>query len=905
MPVDDHEQQRMGRGYLLKAEAPRHLYVIDGNSLIYRAFYALPLMHNSRGEHTNAIYGFTGMLLKLIEEEKPDYLAVAMDYPAPSFRQQIYTDYKGHREKTPDELKEQVQRIREIMAALGIPVFEAEGYEADDVIGTMAARAGEEGFSTTIVTGDADLLQLINGAVTVLFTRKGITQMERYDRSKLIESYGLEPAQFVDYKALKGDPSDNIPGVPGIGDKTARRLLQQYGDLDKLYASRAAIGGQAGKNLEQYREQLFTGRQLVKLRQDVPLDFSWEQCRYAPDYGRLLELFDELDFKSLSARVRALLPEGQEKIGVAEPAGELVPDETALAGLLARLQAGDSLSLLWESAPGRPYWRGQLPLLAFAIPGTKKGYYLRPAEFRPHEGACLKVLAETWSRGVDVICSDAKFLYNYLYHRGVKEPSRLFDVSLAAYLLDPARGDYAPPQLLKEYLGQPLPAPTDNKKPDPDQCGRLLASLAANLYPLHEKLKRTLEERSQLELYYGLELPMAAVLAGMERQGMAVDTNLLNDLAAEIRSRLDNLETEIYTLAGERFNLNSPQQLSRILFEKLKLPVIRKTKTGCSTDARVLEELAPRHEIVARLLHYRQLVKLEGTYLSGLASLVDPADQKIYTTLNQTATATGRLSSSEPNLQNIPIRLEEGRRIRLAFIPSRPDYVFLAADYSQIELRIMAHLSQDPILLDAFRHDEDIHRRTAAEVFGVRPEDVTDTMRNKAKAVNFGIIYGISDYGLAQNLGVPRQEARRYIESYFERYAGVKHYVDEMVARARENGYVTTLLNRRRYLPELHAKNFGQRGSAERAARNTPIQGSAADIIKLAMLKIDKLIREGGFRARMLLQVHDDLLFEVDQRELSFFAPVVRREMEQAVTLSVPLRVDLKWGRNWAEMEPY
>ncbi|MEW5785014.1 MAG: DNA polymerase I [Bacillota bacterium] len=889
----------------MKLETPDKLIVVDGNSLIYRAFYALPLLQNSRGEHTNAVYGFTGMLLKLLEDEKPAYIAVAMDYPAPSFRNRIYEHYKGHREKTPAELGEQVLRIREIMDALCIPVFEVEGFEADDIIGTLAGLAAERAMQITVVTGDADLLQLVGGPVTVMLTRKGISQMDRYDRESLLERFGLEPSQMIDFKALKGDPSDNIPGVPGIGDKTARRLLEQYGSLERLYAARGELSGKVAENLDLYREQLFTGRELVTLCNKVPLDISWEKCRFQPDYSRLLELFDDLEFKSLAARVRNFLP--QQPAGVDEPLrGELVLDQARLGQLLGALAAGDNLSLLFESPPGRPYWREQLPLIALAA-GEDHGFYLYPESFKPGETAAWNLLAQTWARGVDLICSDAKFLYNYLEHRGVRAPEILFDVRLAAYLLEPTRGSYDLPQLLKEYLGLPLPAdpPERGKCPlTPEQQGNRLATWACSLHPLREKLKSLLAERSQLELYHRLELPISAVLARMERQGLAVDQAFLGELALEIRGRLESLEEEIYALAGERFNLNSPQQLSAILFEKLQLPVVRKTKTGRSTDARVLEELAPRHEIVAKLLHYRQLIKLEGTYLSGLAPLVDPVEKKIYTTLNQTVTATGRLSSSEPNLQNIPIRLEEGRRIRLAFIPSAKEQVFLTADYSQIELRIMAHLSQDPILLEAFRHDEDIHRRTAAEVFSVAPEAVTGAMRNKAKAVNFGIIYGISDYGLAQSLAVSRQEARQYIESYFDRYTGVKRYVEEMVESARQTGYVATLMNRRRYLPELRSANYGRRGFAERVARNAPIQGSAADIIKLAMLQIDKLIREGGFKARMLLQIHDDLLFEVDQNELAFFAPVVRREMEEAVELSVPLRVDLKWGCNWAELEP-
>ncbi len=891
----------------MEAEARKKFLIIDGNSLIYRAFYALPLLQSSRGEHTNATYGFTNMLLKLLEEEKPHYLVVAMDHPAPSFRHGLYAEYKGHREKTPDELREQVQRIRDILEAMHVTVLEVEGYEADDIIGTLSALAGKSHLETTVVTGDADLLQLVGDeGVTVMLTRKGITQMDRYDRDKLAERYGLEPSQMIDYKALKGDPSDNIPGVPGIGDKTARRLLQEHGTLERLYENLDKLGGKLRQNLEQYRDQLFTGRRLVALCRDVPLPFTLEQYSFAPDYRRLAELFAELEFKSLSARVKQLLPESPSPESNICLEGEKVRSAADLVRLLEGIPADGVLVVLVEPPAGRPYWREPLAVIALA-PDRKKGYYLNLEKFKPGEEAAWKALARVWERGVTVCCHDGKYLANYLHHRGLKEPPRIFDIRLAAYLLDPARSSYDLPYLLQQYLNLKVAVEEKGgrKTPrDPEQEGLRLASWACSLIELKEKLEQRLAEHSLDKLYYDLELPLAGVLARMERRGMAVDLTFLQDYAAEIHSRVETLEDEIYRLAGERFNLNSPQQLSAILFEKLKLPVIRKTKTGFSTDAKVLEELAPHHEIVEKILYYRQLIKLEGTYLSGLAPLVDPVKKKIYTTLNQTVTATGRLSSSEPNLQNIPIRMEEGRRIRRAFVPSQKGYIFLTADYSQIELRVLAHLSQDPILLEAFRQDQDIHRRTAAEVFRVPPEEVTEAMRKKAKAVNFGIIYGISDYGLAQSLGVSRQEARQYIDSYFERYQGVKQYTRRVIEEARERGFVTTLLSRRRYLPELRSSHYGRRSFAERIARNTPIQGSAADIIKIAMLRIDEVIRQGGFKAAMLLQIHDELLFELPEEELPFFAPVLRREMEQAISLNVPLKVDLQWGRNWDELQP-
>lgn len=885
--------------------------IIDGNSLIHRAFYALPAtMQTGRGEHTNAVFGFLRMLFRLFEEEQPDYVAVAVDPPGPSFRREIYADYKGHRQKTPHELGEQMVRTREVLEAMRIPIFELPGFEADDVIGTLSTQAAPEKVEALIISGDADLLQLIDDGVTVLLTRRGITSVDRCNRRYMEERFGLTPEQWVDYKALKGDPSDNIPGIPGVGDKTARRLLAEYGSIDKIMEALPQLKGKLRQNLEENRALLDRGRELNTIRRDLPLQFTRECCRRSnPDREKLLVLFEELEFKGFAAELRASFPGLKSGQGQRPLYGEPLTDPGELSRLLESFKPGSRMALLAEPSPGRPYWRSPPALLAFAF-DEANCYYLEPAAFKdPDE--LWKIFDHAFERpGGELIGHGVKYLYSFFRQAGLSEPPFTFDCRLAAYLIDPGSGRYELDTLLSEHLGRPVAEPAGRggrgSEPLPlRQRGLLLADSAAFLLPLQEKLALSLQENDLDGLYYNLELPLSMVLASMERQGIAVDLQLLQDLTAEIHSRIDGLEEKIHTLAGESFNLNSPQQLAVILFEKLKLPVVRKTKTGYSTDARVLAELAPHHEIVAEILHYRQLIKLEGTYLSGLLPLVDEKEKKIYTTFNQTVTATGRLSSSEPNLQNIPIRLEEGRRIRGAFVPSRPGTLFLAADYSQIELRVLAHLSQDPILLEAFRRDEDIHRRTAAEVFQVAPEEVTAAMREKAKAVNFGIIYGISDYGLAQGLGVSRQEAQSYIESYFQRYKGVREYMERVIAQAREDGYVTTLLERRRYLPEIRASHFGRRSFAERTARNTPVQGSAADIIKLAMLRVEQTIRSGGFSAGLLLQIHDELLFEVDAAELAFFAPVIRGDMEQAFALEIPLKVVLKYGENWAELKPW
>jgi len=888
---------------LTSEKTQKKFVIIDGNSLLYRAFYALPPLQNRRGEQTNAVYGFTNMLVRLLSEENPDYVAVAFDPPRPSFRVRIDESYKAQREKMPRELGEQIARTREILSALRIPVFEVEDYEADDVIGTLADRFNASGREVTVVSGDADLLQLVGEGIDVLLTKKGISQMERYDRNQLKEEYGLTPEQFIEFKALKGDPSDNIPGVPGIGDKTARRLLEEYGTLDHIYKNMDHLKGKVANNLAEYRDQLYTGLDLVTLRRNVPVEVDWDQCRrHEFDYQRLLPLLEELEFRSLAER---LAPQVGEDKKTAKPAAKArrIEDPDEVDCLLEDVGKGDQLVLLVELEEGRPYWRQPVRCLALAA-GPEKVCYIDPARVADEKKLWKRLAAIADSR-VGLLVHNAKICEHLFSEQGLKTPPVVFDTYLAAYLVDPARGGYDLPVLMQRYLGsdRPLPGGRKKEKPSVEESGSALACMAGEMFSLREKLNAELSAQDLEKLIYDLELPLAGVLARMERRGMNVDLDYLHDLSAEICRRLDQLEVQIYAEAGEEFNLNSPQQLSTILFDKLGLPTVRKTKTGRSTDARVLEELASRHEIASLLLHYRQLAKLEGTYLSGLIDLVDPEEEKIFTTFNQAATATGRLSSSDPNLQNIPIRLEEGRRIRRAFVASKDKRILFSADYSQVELRILAHLSADPILVEAFTTGEDIHRRTAAEVNGVPLEKVTPMMREKAKAVNFGIIYGSSDYGLAQGLKIPRAEAKAYIDSYFERYQGVRVYMNQIIDEAREKGYVTTLFNRRRYLPEIKSDNHNTRSFAERTALNTPIQGSAADIIKLAMIKIDEIIEEGGFRAAMLLQIHDELLFEIGEDELDFFAPVIKREMENAFSLDVPLQVDLKWGHSWDELE--
>jgi DNA polymerase I len=888
----------------LNSSQPANMVIIDGNSLLYRAFYALPPLQNRRGEHTNAVYGFLNMLLRLLDEKKPAYIAVAFDPPKPSFRVRIDENYKAQREKTPPELSEQIQRTREILAAMRIPVFVVDDFEADDVIATLADRYASAGQEVTIVSGDADLLQLIGEGVTVLLTKKGISSMERYDAEKLKEEYGLLPEQVIDFKALKGDPSDNIPGVPGVGEKTARSMLEKYDNLENIYANIDHLKARIASNLREYRDQLYTGKELVTLRRDLDLKTDLEQCRLnEPDYDRLLPMLQELEFKSLISRLK---PGQDERVSQKEKTLQGVRLESAeeLSNLLNNLGAGETLSALLRLAGGWPAWKQPALVLALAT-GPNDKYYLDLTSFPEKEAEIWLKLSTALENGVTLLVHNGKLWHHIFMLYGLNPPVVSFDTYLAAYLADPARGNYDLSTLLQHNLGLTLDQLEEGGRKEfaITTVGLQMAEAAGHLFALRELLVEQLREQELEKLLNEMEVPLSAVLARMEQQGLSVNKSYLQDLSADICRRLVDLEEKIYEQAGEKFNINSPQQLSKILFDKLKLPAIRKTKTGRSTDAKVLEELALHHDIAALLLHYRQLAKLEGTYLSGLIELIDNRERKIYTTFNQAATATGRLSSSDPNLQNIPIRLEEGRRIRRAFVPSSEEKILFAADYSQVELRILAHLSEDPILVEAFRTGQDIHRRTAAEVNGVNLEDVTALMREKAKAVNFGIIYGSSDYGLAQNLKIPRAEAKAYIDRYFEHYKGVKAYMEQIVAEAREKGYVKTMFNRRRYLPEINSSNFNIRSFAERMALNTPIQGSAADIIKLAMLRIDQIIGEGGFQAAMILQIHDELLFEIPEREIDFFAPLIRREMEEAYSLAVPLQVDLKWGKCWEDLK--
>lgn len=887
----------------------KKLILIDGNSLVHRAFHAIPPLTTGTGQHTNAVYGFTTMFLRLLEDERPDYLAVAFDKGKVTFRHGEFEDYKANRTETPDELRSQFPLVKELLEAYRVPIFEQEGYEADDLLGTLARKAEAEGFSVLIVSGDRDVLQLVSPRVTVLFTRRGISELEVMDAGAVEEYLGVPPEQVADYKGLVGDQSDNIPGVPGIGPKTATKLLKEFENLEEILSDLEGVRQKGVRSkLEEYCEQARLSKRLATIVCDIPLDVDWEELqRKEPDWDAVTSLFRELEFRSLLQRVAPDLP-----VQV-ETGYQVVASPSQLEALAARSREEGKLAFTLIGSGEDPRQREILGC-ALALPGREL-YYLPRSLWQEVKAdlAVAKVMASLFSEAaVKKYTHDAKAAYQLLNLYQIQLAGLAMDTMIASYLLNPA-ASHSLDQIASTYLNEAVPSweelvgkgkkavkPTSLKEED---LAPFMATRTAVLLPLQKRLAAELERLDLATLYEEVELPLIQVLAAMEEEGVTIDTDALAEMGAEIGYKLAAIEGEIYQMAGEEFNLNSPKQLSTILFEKLKLPVIKRTKTGYSTDAEVLEKLADVHPIVERILEYRQLMKLKSTYIDGLMALVDPATGKVHTTFNQAVTTTGRLSSTEPNLQNIPIRLELGRRLRKAFVPGRSGDLILAADYSQIELRVLAHISQDPYLLESFRRGQDVHRRTAAEIFGVSLEEVTPEMRERAKAVNFGIVYGISDYGLSRDLGVPRREAKEYIDNYFARYAGVKAYIDGIVAEAREKGYVTTLMKRRRYLPDINSRNYTLRSFAERTAMNTPIQGSAADIIKTAMVEVFRQLKERRLATRLLLQVHDELIFTVPREELAEVKALVKECMEGAVELDVPLVVELKVGENWYEVK--
>ena len=871
----------------------KKIVLIDGNSVAYRAFFALPLLNNDKGIHTNAIYGFAMMLDKILTDEKPSHVLVAFDAGKTTFRHETFEEYKGGRQKTPPELSEQFPYIRKLLDAHGIRHYELENYEADDIIGTLSKQAEEQGFEVKIVSGDRDLTQLATDKTTVLVTRKGVTDMEEYTPEHIQEKYGLSPMQIIDMKGLMGDASDNIPGVPGVGEKTAIKLLKEFESVEKVLDSIDQVRGKKLKeNLTTYKEQAIMSKKLATIFREAPIEVGVDETSFTgPDHEQVVNLYKELGFQSLLEKLDDSFTVDEEET-LTDIQYEMV--ENVTADLLKQ----DSAFYVEIIEDNYHY----APILGFAISNEAGNFYI-PVDMAK-ESAEFQSWLEDETKRKHVY--DGKRTIVALKKLGIEIQGIEFDLLLASYLLNPSSNiaDFSDVAKAHNYnqvqsddavygKGAKRQVLTDEERAEH------VVRKAKAIYDLKDTLIDELKKNDQYKLFIDLEMPLSIILAKMESVGIRVDKERLEIMGNEFKEQLQEIEEQIYALAGEKFNINSPKQLGVILFEKLGLPVIKKTKTGYSTSADVLEKLESKHEIVALILHYRQLGKLQSTYIEGLLKMINPEDSKVHTRFQQALTQTGRLSSTDPNLQNIPIRLEEGRKIRQAFVPSEEDWVIFAADYSQIELRVLAHISGDERLIDAFKHDMDIHTKTAMDVFHVEKDEVTSNMRRQAKAVNFGIVYGISDYGLSQSLKITRKEAGEFIERYFQSYPQVKQYMDDIVQEAKLKGYVTTLLNRRRYIPEITSRNFNLRSFAERTAMNTPIQGSAADIIKKAMIDMAERLEKEGLQARLLLQVHDELIFEAPKDEIEKLIEIVPEVMENAVELDVPLKVDYSYGPTW------
>jgi len=871
----------------------KKLILIDGNSIAYRAFFALPLLNNEKGIHTNAIYGFTNILMKILNEEQPTHILVAFDAGKTTFRHETYQEYKGGRQKTPPELSEQFPFIRELLDAYNIARYELENFEADDIIGTLAKKAENEGFQVKIISGDKDLTQLATDKVTVAITRKGITDVDDYTPQTIQEKYGLTPQQIIDMKGLMGDSSDNIPGVPGVGEKTAIKLLKQFDSIEKLYGSLEEVSGKKLKEkLSEHKDQAIMSKQLATIQCNAPINIKLEDILYnGYDTKKVIKIFKELGFNSLL-----------DKMGEEVHSTESIHDiQYKAVESLDREVLTDDAAFIVEMLDEN-YHTGDI--IGFGIANENGNYYI------PTDVAIKSDAFHNWVKDPSKrkIVFDGKKSIVSLRWRDIELNGIEFDVLLSSYLLNPSQSSADLSAIAEQYqlnLVQSDEAVygkgVKRGIPAESQLAEHIARKAHVVYKLKDKLEEGLRKNEQYELFSELEMPLSEILADMEATGVKVDVNRLEEMGKELDAQLEDLEKQIYELAGEKFNINSPKQLGVVLFEKLKLPVIKKTKTGYSTSADVLEKLGDKHEIIGLILHYRQLGKLKSTYIEGLLKVVHKDTDKVHTRFNQALTQTGRLSSTDPNLQNIPIRLEEGRKIREAFVPSKEGWVIFAADYSQIELRVLAHISGDKNLIEAFNNNLDIHTKTAMDVFHVDEEEVTSQMRRQAKAVNFGIVYGISDYGLSQNLGISRKEAGEFIKRYFNSFNGVKEYMEDIVQEAKQKGYVTTLMHRRRYIPEITSRNFNVRSFAERTAMNTPIQGSAADIIKKAMINMAKELKNKGLKTKLLLQVHDELIFEAPNEEIDILKELVPKVMEKALELKVPLKVDFAFGPSWYE----
>ncbi|MGH7903219.1 MAG: DNA polymerase I [Candidatus Dormibacteraceae bacterium] len=896
------------------------LVLLDAHSLIYRAFFALPPMSTRGGEVTNAVYGFVSMLA-IVLASRPEFAAAAFDLGGPTFRSEEYAEYKQGRAPMPDDLRPQIQRVREVLETIGIPIHSQKGFEADDIIGTLARKAEEGGMSVTIVSGDLDCLQLVTGSVEALVPRRGITDTFVYGPDQVRQRYGLEPPQLIDYKALRGDTSDNIPGVPGVGDKTAARLIREFGSVESLLERLQELpGGRLRTNLEAGAEGVRLAKRMVTIRRDAPVELDAEASRWARyDLEKVRRLFDDLEFRQLADRlpppdIAPVQPTLTFEPAVPGDGPEVVTDRARLAQILDGVGRGDELALfgLWDGSALHPRMAGLGLATASAacyVPVAHEG--LEPQPLLPLDDLVgpLRAVLERAA----LLCHDAKEMDLAVLALGLGAPRWAFDTYLSAYLLGAGARDPRLDDLAREFLGMEVMGQVEllgsgrSSRPASRtgvaDAARYAGRRAQAIVGLRPRLQAELRNLGVDYLFWEIELPLARLLAGMEWRGVGIDVPYLGAMSAELAAQLASIDGEVARVVGQTVNLNAPQQLAKLLFEDLRLPAGKRTKTGYSTDADTLESLRDKHPVVGLILENRQLAKLKSTYVDALPTLVD-ASGRVHTSWNQAVTATGRLSSSSPNLMNIPIRTELGQRIRRAFRAGEAGHVLFAADYSQIELRIAAHLSQDPRLLASFAAGQDIHAATAAQVFKVPIEAVTADQRRLAKVANFGSLYGQGEYGLALQMGIPGDEARQFLKDYFGNYARLKEFLDEIRNQARETGVVVSATGRRRAIPDLRSPNFQLRQAADRMAINFPIQSLAADIIKIAMVRLDAEMAAAKLAGRMTLQVHDELVFELPENEVEAFAEMVPRVMVGAYELQSGLAVEARAGRNWADLAP-
>ncbi len=927
------------------------IMIIDGNSILFRAFYAMPPLKTKKGQFTNAVYGFLSMLYKLLDDYSPEYLCVAFDPKKPTFRHEQYSEYKAGRVKAPDELVEQFELIRTVLKIHNIKCVEIDGFEADDVAGTMSKASVENGIDVYLVTSDKDYLQLVDDNVKVLLTKKGVTNIKEMDRAAIKEDYEIQPEEFVDLKALMGDQSDNIPGVSGVGEKTAIKLIKEYHDLDNLYSNIDNITGKLKEKLENDKMQAYMSKTLAKIVTDIPVEIDFnEYKRVDADGEKLMNLYDELDFKNFKKRILSsannetnenlnsqfsifdmpktpMMTQSPMVTGDKEnndvksnmtfiddsnlEAINEIKDKARKSGKLALKFLLDGDRALYSNAVAIGLSSCDDMSSCDDIPsGDGKIFYINVNE--NNEVKILNNLKDVFEdNSIKKIGHDLKSDIIYLLKKGISLNNANFDGEVGKYILNPSDSSYSIDKLSYEFLEIDIPSINDYlgsgkarvsfKELDVEKNKQYLYDYISTVIKIESKIVEEIEKLHMCDLFYNIEMPLVEVLAYMEFVGFKIDLNILDELGEKFNNKLTILEEVIYEMVGEKFNINSPKQLGVILFEKLNLEVIKKTKTGYSTDIEVLDKLKSKHPVINKIIEYRQLTKLNSTYVEGLKAVIGENDGRVHSVLNQTITTTGRISSTDPNLQNIPTRTEEGKEIRRAFI-AEDGYVLVDSDYSQIELRVLAELSNEENLINAFINHEDIHSKTASEVFKVKLEEVTSMMRSRAKAVNFGIIYGISDYGLGRDLDISRKEAKEYIENYLNYYHNIDSYMKNIVEQSKKNLYVETYFGRRRYIPELESRNFNIRSFGERIALNTPVQGTAADIIKIAMIRVYKKLKENNMKSRLLLQVHDELIVEAYKDEIDKVKEILKNEMENVVdSFRVHLEVDINVGDSWYE----